>query len=273
MNKKGEKRMFFWKMKFFLLHLNSFKASLQSCHKKINPNKCDNRNNPKRIKIRISKRTFSFSPSEYQASMCLEASLSFSFFLFFLVNVFSIIFLFKIYTTDMTNLQQQGKELAAYAYLTNGELEKEIIRLQHTRNVKSAFSLFPIPESTVYTQCVVKPWTGYDVTKDSEWIQEEEMVYITKYGDVYHRNRSCSYLELSIRPIDFNDLSEKRNESGEIYLPCLYCNSNHFVTIVYITDYGNKYHVTTECRGIKRTISRIPLSKITEESPCKKCGG
>ena len=157
MNKKEEKRMFFWQFKYFLIHINRFKASLQqSCHTKKNPNKSDIRNNPKRIKI--AKRTFSFFPSYYQASMCLEASLSFSFFLFFLVNIFSIISLFMVYTKDLITLQQQGKKMAAYSYLVNSEMrsEKDIIRLQNTRNTKASFSLFAIPECRVYTQCVVR---------------------------------------------------------------------------------------------------------------------
>ena len=274
MNKKGEKRVFFWKMKIFLIHLNSFKASLQSCHKTINPNKSDIRNNPKRIKIRISKRTFSLSPSYYQASMCLEATLSFSFFLFFLISVFSIISLFRIYTADLINLHQQGKKIAAYSYVANDEISSEnhIIRLQNTRSMDVSFPLFAIPECKIYTQCVVKPWTGYGVAKATEWKQEEDMVYITKYGNVYHRNRNCSYLALSIQPIGFQDINEKRNEEGEVYLPCEYCKSNGFVTVVYVTSYGNRYHISTRCQGIKRTVNRIPFSQIKEETPCKKCG-
>lgn len=273
MNKKEEKRMFFWQFKYFLIHINRFKASLQqSCHKKKNPNKSDIRNNPKRIKI--AKRTFSFSPSYYQASMCLEASLSFSFFLFFLVNIFSIISLFMVYTRDLITLQQQGKKMAAYSYLVNSEMrsEKDIIRLQNIRNTKASFSLFAIPECRVYTQCVVRSWTGYDVTKENEWKQEEEMVYITEYGSVYHKNRNCSHLTLSIQAINYDSINEKRNESGERYLPCEFCNSNSFATIVYVTSYGSRYHIITGCRGIKRTINRVSISKLKEETPCKKCG-
>ena len=48
--------------------------------------------------------------------MSLEASVSFFCFLFFVVNVFSFIFLFIQYGERLGKLQQQGKELAAYAY-------------------------------------------------------------------------------------------------------------------------------------------------------------
>lgn len=266
--------MFFWKNQIFLIHINSFKASLQSCHKKNNPNKSDIRNNPKRIKIRIAKRTFSFSPSYYSASMCLETSLSFSFFLLFLVNIFSIISLFMIYSEDLNVLHQQGKRAAAYSYLANNEIESEndIIRLENSRNIKAPFSLLAIPECRVYTQCVVKPWTGYDVTNADVWKKEEQIVYITEYGEVYHKNRGCSYLTLSIQAMDAGIIKEKRNETGEQYLPCEYCKSDSMVTLVYVTAYGNRYHTTTKCRGIKRTIKKIPISEIKEKTLCKKCG-
>ena len=68
------------------------------------------------------------------------------------------------------------------------------------------------------------------------------------------------------------DVKEKRNETGEQYLPCEYCKSDGMTTIVYITSYGNRYHTTAKCQGLKRTVIKIPFSQIEEETPCKKCG-
>lgn len=273
MIKKGEKRMFFWKNKLYHIHINSFKASLQSCHEKINPNKSDIINNPKRINERKSERTFSFTPSSYQASMCLEASLSFSFFFLFLVNVFSIIFLFMNYTEDMISLQQQGKTMASYSYFVKGDRkEDDDICLQKNRVVESSFPILSIPKCRLYTQCIVKPWTGYDVTKESKRKPEEKTVYMTDYGNVYHKNRGCGYLVLSIKAVAADTVNEKRNESGECYLPCEFCKDEGFVTVVYITSYGNRYHLNYKCRGIKRSVKEIPFSEVKGASLCKKCG-
>ena len=264
--------MFFWTKKLFHVNLLRFKASLQSCHKK-DPNKSDITNNPKRIKIRKSKRTFSFTPSAYQASMCLEASLSFSFFFLFLVNIFSIIFLFVAYTGDLTLLHQQGKAAAMYSYLTEGEgYCDDNICLQRSREMTSIFPLLSIPKCRLYTQCIVKPWIGYDVTKVREGKPEEKIVYMTDYGKVYHKNRGCSYLVLSIEAIAADSVKEKRNESGECYYPCEYCNGEGFVTVVYITSYGNRYHLTTKCRGLKRSVKSVHFSEVEGVDPCKKCG-
>ena len=274
MNKKERKRMFFWEKLIFLIHINSFKASLQSCHKIQNPSKSDIRNNPKRIKARISKRTFSFTPSYFQASMCLEASLSFSFFLLFLMNVFSIIFLYMAYTQDLSLVHQQGKRAAAYSYLA-GEIlqnDEQNIKLEKSRIVKAPFTLFAFSNGYLHTKCVVKPWTGYDVTQQREEHREKQIVYITEYGTVCHKNRSCSYLSLSIQAVAFSSIEEKRNENGERYLACNYCKNNNFTTIVYITSYGNKYHTTAKCRGIKRNVIALPLLDVKEKEFCKKCG-
>lgn len=250
------------------------KASLRACHIQIDPNTSDSSNNPKRIKNSIFNRTLSLAPSEYRASMCLEASLSFSFFLLFLVNVLSIIFLFMTYTEDLSSLHQQGKKIAAYAYVTEEMLESkdENIRLQKNRIIKSPFALLAAPNCRLHTKCVVKPWTGYDVTKGKNRVEEDSIVYMTEYGTVYHKNRSCTHLALSIQAVGFYIIEEKRNESGERYVSCEYCGKNDLVTVVYITSYGNKYHSTSKCRGLKRNIRSLSISEVEGVRPCEKCG-
>lgn len=268
--------MFFWKIKNFFTYCSQIglKASLRACHTQTDPNTCDISNNPKRIKNRISKRTFFLAPSYYRASMCLEASFAFSFFLFFLVNVFSMIFLFMTYAEDLATLQQQGKKLAAYAYVTEGMFgsSEENIRLQKNRVIKSPFAILSVPNCRLYTKCVVKPWTGYDVANAKERAEEDTIVYMTEHGTVYHKNRSCTHLSLSIQAIASVTVTEKRNESGERYYSCEYCGDRGFVTVVFITSHGNRYHTTTKCQGLKRNVRSVRLSEVEGVNPCKKCG-
>jgi len=277
MNKKGRKRMFFGGKAYYLRQNLIFikKASLRACHNQTDPNKSDIiKNNPKNIKSRILQRTFSLAPSEYQASMCLEASLSFSFFLIFFINVFSIIFLFMTYTSNLESLHQQGKKAAAYAYVTEGAFisNEDIIRLKKIIVTKSPVGLLSLSNYRLYAQCVVKPWTGYDVTSAKKRGEEDAIVYMTEYGSVYHKNRACTHLALSIQAVASYGLSEKKNEYGEYYENCEYCGEKGMVTIVFITSYGNKYHTTTKCPGLKRTIKSIPLSQVKGVNPCQKCG-
>lgn len=269
--------MFFGDKAYYLIqNLKSIKkASLRACHKQTDPNKSDIiKNNPKSIKIRKSQRTFSLAPSEYQASMCLEASLAFSFFLIFFINIFSIIFLFMTYTENLERLQQQGKKAAAYAYVTEGAFDsnEDIIRLQKVIEVESPVGLISLSKYKLRVQCVVKPWTGYDVIGGKKRLEEDSIVYMTEYGSVYHKNRACTHLALSIQAVASYGLLERMNEYGECYKICEYCGKNGIVTVVYITSYGNKYHTTTKCPGLKRTIKAIPLSQVKGVNPCKKCG-
>ena len=268
--------MFFWKKAYYLIHnlKSNKKASLRACHKPADPNTCDIINNPKNIKNRISKGTFSLAPSEYQASMCVEASLAVSFFLLFFTNVLSIIFLFMTYTKDLAVLQQQGKKAAAYAYITEGAVgsNENLIRLHKNKVVESPFGILKLPTCRLHVQCVVKPWTGYDVIGGKDRGEEDVLVYMTEYGIVYHKNRSCTHLTLSIQAVPVVTVGNLRNESGESYTPCESCGENGLVTVVFITNQGNKYHTTTKCKGLKRTIKAIPLSQLKGVDQCQKCG-
>ena len=268
--------MFFGKNTYYLKQIRKYrkKASLRACHKHKDPNKCGIINNPKNIKNRISQRTFSLAPSEYQASMCLEASLSFSFFLLFFLNIISIIFLYMTYTENLADLQQQAKKTAAYAYMTEGAFDdnEDIIRLHKNVVAKSPVGLLGWLNCRLYVQCVVKPWTGYDVTKTKERDEEDSIVYMTENGSVYHKNRACTHLTLSIQAEPFYSLSEKKNMSGEYYKACEFCGKNGIITIAYITSYGNKYHTSTKCRGLKRTVKSLSLSQVKGVDPCQKCG-
>lgn len=268
------KRVFFWKYTE-TKNLSDYKASLQTCHVQIDPNTSDNQLNPKRERKTSPKRTFSFTSSCHRASMCLEASLSFSIFLLFMVNVFSMLLLFKVYIQDMGQLQQKGKKLAASACITEGFEgdNSKLIRLQNSRKMKSIFPVLAVPDCKLIAKCVVKPWTGYDVKIGRNRKEEDIMVYMTQYGTVYHKDRSCTHLSLSIQGIGMSEIAQIKNESGGRYLPCEYCGENGFVTYVFITNYGNRYHTSISCRGLKRYIKSVPLSQLEGVLPCKKCGG
>jgi hypothetical protein len=115
----------------------------------------------------------------------------------------------------------------------------------------------------------VHKWTG-----DRDDGQQEDYVYITETGTVYHRSRQCSYLDLSIRAANYADLSGLRNKSGHKYYECSDCAAKIPASgLVYITDYGTCYHVELSCSGLKRTVYLIPLSEVGTRAPCSRCGG
>ena len=267
--------MFFGKITTLLYNKKyKKKTSLQACHEQLNPNSSDSELNPNKNKERTFQRTFSLTPSKYNASMCVEASISFSLFLFFLINVFSLIFLFRTYAYDMASLQQQGKQLASIAYVTDGLCgsNDKLIRLHKNRNMESMYSLISVPNAKLRASCVVKPWTGYDVVDGKSRREEDMIVYMTRYGSVYHKDRGCTHLSLSIQGVDLLGLEYSTNEEGKNYTPCEYCGKNGFVTLVYITNYGDRYHTTIKCRGLRRYVKSLPLSQVKGVPPCQKCG-
>lgn len=151
--------------------------------------------------------------------------------------------------------------------------QNDMIDLIVRYRVTPLFQIAPWRDIFMINRCRVHAWTGYDLSykKTSEEEASETMVYVTEYGDVYHRTRTCTHLKLSISSIGKETVESKRNENGEKYHKCEKCGRKPSNDIVYITNMGNKYHTTLSCSGLKRTISEVPLSE-TGLPPCKKCG-
>jgi len=123
-----------------------------------------------------------------------------------------------------------------------------------------------------YNRIRTRAWTGYDnAAHSADGSTEEEIVYITPDGTVYHRSRGCSYLKLSIVAVDKSFVDTQRNQDGSKYYPCGECGGS-CGNIVYITGYGNRYHATLGCSSLKRTIMAVPISETGGRGACSKCG-
>ena len=116
-------------------------------------------------------------------------------------------------------------------------------------------------------------WTGYDISMGlvTEGT-EEEMVYVTENGEVYHRDVDCVHLKIKVESVDKKDLSHLRNRDGKIYYACEYCGGNVGAGNVFITGYGTRYHTSVSCPGLKRKIYTIPISEVGGKRPCSACG-
>lgn len=118
-----------------------------------------------------------------------------------------------------------------------------------------------------------RAWTGYDVENDvSHFTEDDPMVYITETGTVYHANRNCTYLNLSVQAVDAAAIANFRNQSGGKYDVCERCGRKNTGGTVYITAQGSSYHCMMTCSGLKRTIYTIPLSQTGGRRRCSKCG-
>lgn len=147
----------------------------------------------------------------------------------------------------------------------------DVIDVVGTYKIEPWGNIFNVPAWQLISRGRVKSWTGYaeqEMSSDSE----ERIVYITETGEVYHLSKSCTYLDLSIRSMNAEDIENSRNKSGGKYVPCKKCRPKEGV-VVYVTDYGESYHGTLTCSSLKRSITEIYISQVGDRRCCKKCAG
>lgn len=111
-------------------------------------------------------------------------------------------------------------------------------------------------------------WKGdlYRGTREDEW------VYITETGSVYHKNTRCRSLDLHIQKGLLKNISSYRGSNGQIYVACGRClDKTKEILYVYFTDYGKLYHGKLTCSSLKRTINRVLLSEVGNKRACRFC--
>ena len=120
----------------------------------------------------------------------------------------------------------------------------------------------------VFQRAKVKDWTGEDIT------EENEMVYITKYGKVYHRSKECSHLVINIEETSVALVKLKRNDYGKKYSRCAYCARKGLdaLATVFVTTDGDKYHASLSCGGLTRRIIEVNIKDVGNRKPCSSCG-
>ncbi len=205
------------------------------------------------------------------AGMTVEAGLALPFFLFFIANILSLFMMYEKYSKNLATVSEQGKNLAMIAHTADAGGDLVILTLpqQISPLIKEIGFNTAYTSSDVY----IRKWTGYNVMSTTDDSIEEEYVYITESGVVYHRSRACSHLKIKISVIDARDINNARNDYGHRYLPCEKCASGNSTGLVFITDKGDRYHNSAGCSGLKRTIITVPLSEVGGRGPCSLCGG
>ena len=150
------------------------------------------------------------------------------------------------------------------------------IDLVMTYKVKSPVGMIRVPGSVFLQRVSVRGWVGRagssgGADEDGHG-HDHDMVYVAENGVVYHKDRNCTHIKLSIQPVSLEDAKRMRNEYGGKYYPCEKCGK-HAAGAVFITKDGNRYHSSLDCPGLKRTISCIHLDEAGNLRPCSKCGG
>lgn len=117
-------------------------------------------------------------------------------------------------------------------------------------------------------------WNGYDIAGNSGENGEELItVYVAETGKVYHKDRSCTHLRLSIQEIIAGTEGNYRNENGGKYSECEKCRGESGGGILYIAREGDSFHYSRDCSGLKRTVFAILLRDAEDYRPCSRCSG
>ncbi len=123
-----------------------------------------------------------------------------------------------------------------------------------------------------YQQMIVSDYKGISMIPKEGG---NEFVFVTANGKVYHRDRECTYLRTKKKAVTVEEATGLRNQSGGIYYPCESCCGSAeppISSVVYLTSYGDRYHLHGQCPRIKRTVRRVRRSEVGSLPPCSKCG-
>ena len=156
--------------------------------------------------------------------------------------------------------------------LWNSDFGKEIIVLRADYVVKLPISLWGIGEIKLYSQNMFRKWTGDRLLEENENYADENYVYVTTFGEVYHKDLNCRSIHLSIQSTSIESIFFLRGKNGQIYKECKRCNwENDEKERVYYTDYGEWYHKNIACSSIKRTVDKISIEEVGNRRPCNYC--
>ncbi len=121
-------------------------------------------------------------------------------------------------------------------------------------------------------------WNGYALPTESD--EKTALVYITERGTVYHKDRNCSHIKLSVRETTLQNALSVHNFYGEKYQPCTLCGSTPGGEteqgkdgfMVWITSDGNSIHYNRSCSSLKRTVREVTVNEVAGLKPCSRCG-
>lgn len=151
--------------------------------------------------------------------------------------------------------------------LAKSEFQEKEILLQADYRMSLPISFFGRKEIELTSQNRFIKWIG-DTTQG----EEENWVYITPNGTVFHATPDCRTLDLSVQEALWSEIEKIRGKNGQKYYPCSGCiEKDRVLAIVYYTDYGTLYHQELSCSALKRTIIKIAREDVQERRECSYC--
>ena len=142
-------------------------------------------------------------------------------------------------------------------------------------SIPPLFSMFDLGNVNVSFSLHSRAFIGGKMLSDSgDTAQTDKtIVYVAENGVVYHRSRDCAYIDLSLHGVMSGALEGIRNSQGGKYYPCERCAEGESAgqSVVYITDTGTRYHISSQCPGLSRTVYEMELTPDCDLPPCHRC--
>ncbi len=141
------------------------------------------------------------------------------------------------------------------------------LKARYALKVPVPFFKWFILRRTIQVSC--RKFTGYIPHVGEEGDEEDDTVYVAQYGKVYHTSLSCSHL--TIRMTNPNQV--KKVLGSNHYRKCEKCiRAGQQPEQLYYTKYGDCYHSTLSCSGLKRSVRLMKKSEISGMRICSECG-
>lgn len=122
-------------------------------------------------------------------------------------------------------------------------------------------------------RCYFREWIGTSIDNRSLDIDEDRIVFITNTGTVYHLTDTCTYINLDVKQVRYEEVAELRNEAGAKYKSCKSCVTGKLKAddIVFVTEDGTRFHSNRVCSKITRTVIKIKKAEVGERTLCSRC--
>lgn len=115
-------------------------------------------------------------------------------------------------------------------------------------------------------------WNGYQIPgTENPDAEAMKTVYMTENGQVYHEDRNCTHLRLTIREVPASGVDRERNQNGGKYTLCEKCGAGLEPQNVYIGVEGDRYHYDSNCSGLTRTVYAVLMAEAEQYRPCSRC--
>ncbi len=241
-----------------------------------------------------------------KGSMTMEASLVLPFFLFAMLSLISVMDMMRIKGCMDVAVAEVGNEIAIESYgtcidnmitpfyvknkicsflkenlsdrdyrkiskgITVMDLsflqEDNIISFKVKYKLEPYFDMWGFVTVKLEADYYGHNWLGYEGKGNIE-----PMVFLSNEASVYHLSKHCKYLNVTILEISYSNLEKYRNNSGEKYKSCYFCDKQNRSETIYITPEGSNYHTIKNCIGLIRSIYTVPLSTVKNKRACMGC--